>query len=216
MSNCFSGEAIDAYLLKRMNEEEARSFEEHYFNCPRCFEEVARREEIIRVIKTRGGEIFARPAPETRPSPAARVLGFFTPRQWAFVSLTVAALVVIVFAGLPHSRPAPPHFVLDGEDILRGESLTLISPVIGVKGAPASFEWKALEGAAVYKVSLYEGSMLLWSDETRDSRLTVPEDVKARLVPGRRYSWQVKAFSAQGLLVSVSSRVQFEIGPASK
>ncbi len=216
MKNCFSDEAIDAYLLERMSEEEARSFEEHYFNCPKCFQEVARREELIRVIKTRGAQIFSGPAPEAPPSPAARVLGFFTPRQWAFVSLTVVALLVIIFAGIPRSRPAPPHFVLDGEDILRGESLTLISPVIDVKGAPASFEWKALEGAAVYKVSLYEGSKLLWSQETRDKQLAVPEDVKSRLLPGRRYSWQVKAFSAQGQLVSVSSRVQFEISPASK
>lgn len=213
MKNCFSDEAIDAYLLKRMGEEEARSFEEHYFNCPKCFQEVARREELIRVIKARGPEIFAS---EPRPSPASRVLGFFTPRQWAFVSLTVVALLVIIFAGIPRSRPAPPHFVLDGEDILRGESLTLISPVIDVKGAPASFEWKALEGAADYKVSLYDGPELLWSKETRENQLAVPEDVKSRLLPGRRYSWQVKAFSAQGQLVSVSSRVQFEIGPASK
>jgi hypothetical protein len=216
MKNCFSDEQIDAYLLKRMDEEEARSFEEHYFNCPRCFDEVARRDELIRVIKTRGREIFAGASPAAARSRATRVWSFFTPRQWAFVSLTVAALLVVIFVGLPRSRPAPPHFVLDGEDILRGESLTLISPVIDIKGAPASFEWKALDGAAVYKVSLYEDSGLLWSDETRDSRLAVPESVKARLVPGHRYSWQVKAFSPQGLLISVSSRVQFEIGPASK
>ncbi len=217
MRNCYSSEEIDSYLLKRMTEGESRAFEEHYFNCPRCFAELSAREEIVRVIKSRGSEIFAvpAPAPEARPSLAHRVLGFFTPRQWAFVSLAVAALVVIVFWGLPRTRPAP-TFVLDGEDIVRGESLTLISPVIDVKGAPSFFEWRSLEGAAEYKVSLFSGSTLLWAASTPDNRIVVPEEVKSQLRPGQKYSWQVKAFSAQGLLISVSSRVHFELSPAAK
>lgn len=218
MKNCFADEDIDAYLLRRMSEEEIRSFEEHYFNCPRCFQEVAARDELIRVIKSRGPEIFNEPSPAFVPKPSRthQVLGFFTPRQWAFVSLTVIALLVIIFAGIPRSRPAPPHFVLDGEDILRGESLTLISPVIDIRGTPASFEWRSFEGAAEYKVSLYEGTTSIWTAVTKDDRMVIPEDVKAKLAPGHRYSWQVKAFSREGGLISVSSRVHFKIIPTPK
>jgi hypothetical protein len=218
MKACFSDEDIDAYLFKKMSEEEARAFEEHYFNCPRCFQEVAARDELVRVIKSRGPEIFSETVPAFVPKPSRtrRVFEFFTPRQWAFVSLTVIALLVILFAGLPRFRPEPPHFVLDGEDILRGGSLTLISPVIDIKGAPTSFEWRSFEGAAEYKVSLYDGKTLLWTSVTKDSRMIIPEDIKAKLSSGQNYSWQVKAFSPEGRLISVSSRVHFEIRPASK
>lgn len=218
MRKCYSDEQIDAYLLKRMTAEESRAFEEHYFDCRRCFAEVAARDELIGLIKKRGAELFPRraPVPEVRPSATRRVLDFFTPRQWAFVGLTVIALLVIIFGAIPRSHTGQPHFVLDGEDILRGESLTLISPVIDVKGAPAYFAWKSLDGAATYKVYLYSGTKPLWSDTTKENRMFVPDEVKSKLVPGQRYSWQVKAFSPQGLLVSVSSRVQFEISPVAK
>jgi hypothetical protein len=217
MKKCFKDNEIDMYILGRLPEDEARVFEEHYFNCPRCFQRVAEREELVSVIKARGDEIFVRSsiAEAEKPSWVHKVLDFFTPRQWVFVSLTVLALLVIIFGFMPRQRPPAPHFVLDGEDVLRGESLTLISPMIDIKGTPASFEWKALEGAAEYKVSLY-GQTLIWSATTKDSRMSLPPEVKAKLVPGQKYSWQVKAFSPQGLLVAVSSRVHFAISPASK
>ena len=34
------------------------------------------------------------------------------------------------------------------------------------------------------------------------------------MTAGKKYSWQVKAFSPQGTLIAVSSRVQFTINPA--
>lgn len=212
MMKCFKDEEIDAYLLRRLPEDGVQAFEEHYFGCARCFRRVAEKEELLAVIKKRGAEIFGGPsAPESpRESWLAKVLDFFTPRQWAFVGLSVVALAVILFWLMPAQRPAPPHFVLDGEDILRGETLALISPVIDVKTAPALFEWRALDGAAEYKVSLY-GQSPIWSAMTKDTKIDIPEEVKAKLEPGQKYSWQVKAFSAQGLLISVSSRVHFQI-----
>jgi hypothetical protein len=212
MKKCFKDEEIDAYLLHRLPEDGIQAFEEHYFCCSRCFRRVAEREELLAVIKKRRSEIFGgSSAPETpRESWPAKVLDFFTPRQWVFVGLSVIALAVILFWLMPARRPAPPHFVLDGEDILRGETLALISPVIDVKTAPALFEWRALDGAADYKVSLY-GQSPIWSAMTKETKIDIPEEVKAKLEPGQKYSWQVKAFSAQGLLISVSSRVHFQI-----
>ncbi len=61
-----------------------------------------------------------------------------------------------------------------------------------------------------YQVSIYNGK-LLWKTTTRDSRLSLPDDVKALMIAGTKYSWQVKAFSPQGTLIAVSSRVQFTI-----
>ena len=68
----------------------------------------------------------------------------------------------------------------------------------------------ALGADVEYQVSIFNGR-LLWKTTTRDSRLTLPDDVKALMTAGQKYSWQVKAFSLQGTLIAVSSRVQFTI-----
>jgi len=210
---CFKDEEIDSYLLSRMSEGEEKALEEHYFNCRKCFRRVEERQELLTVIKTRGAEIFAGSASKVgaKPSLMTRFLDFFTPRQWVFVSLTVIALLVIILGYMPGRRPAPPRFVLDGEDILRGETLTLISPVIDVKAVPAAFEWRPLDGASEYRVYLYYDEKPIWSAPTKDTKIALPDEVMSKLEPGHKYSWQVKAFSLQGFLVSVSSRVHFQI-----
>jgi hypothetical protein len=50
-----------------------------------------------------------------------------------------------------------------------------------------------------------------WSDTTKKNFVVLPEDIKKSLASGEKYSWQVKAFSTEGTLISVSSRVQFKI-----
>jgi len=107
-------------------------------------------------------------------------------------------------------RGSSPQFVMTGEETVRGASLTLISPVDGVKGVPAEFRWQALGENVEYQVSIYD-ERLVWKTSTKESRIIPPEDVKLRMAAGRAYSWQVKAFSREGTLIAVSSRVQFAI-----
>ena len=211
MKNCESDDRIDAYLLGRMSEEERTAFEEHYFNCSSCFTAVSERQVLISVIRSRGGEIF--PESESAALPEVSRAGKFsraiTPHRWAYAAIAVA-LVLLVIGLIPRRGPAPPHFVLDGEEVLRGESLTLVSPSNDILGAPQAFEWKPLPDAAEYKVSLYDEA-LIWSITTKDSRSPLPEEIKAKLVPGRRYSWQVKAFSPQGQLLALSAKYYFQV-----
>ncbi|MGB7297319.1 MAG: hypothetical protein WBC70_17210, partial [Candidatus Aminicenantales bacterium] len=103
-----------------------------------------------------------------------------------------------------------PQFVLSDNEIVRGKSLTLISPVIDVKSVPSFFEWRQLGEDVEYKIFVYN-SDLLWSASTKDTRIAVPEEVKQQMVAGQKYSWQVKAFSAKGALIAVSSMVQFQV-----
>jgi len=53
----------------------------------------------------------------------------------------------------------------------------------------------------------------LWKTTTNENRVVLPDEVKAKMVPGERYSWQVKAFGPDGSLIAVSSRVQFLVSP---
>ena len=212
MNKCRYEGWIDGYLLGKLSEKETEAFEKHYFECAPCFAKLAERNEIVGVLK-RDRSVFAaeeRPAIETpRVAWYDRAFSYFAPRQWVFAG-AAAALLVAVLAITPLFRSAPPEFVLNGEETVRGSSLTLISPVIDVGSVPAFFEWKALGTDMEYQVSIYNGK-LLWKTTTRESRLSLPDDVKALMTAGTKYSWQVKAFSPQGTLIAVSSRVQFTI-----
>lgn len=212
MKTCHFEDRIDGYLLGKLDAKSAGEFEEHYFNCSSCFEKLVERDEVIGILK-RDRSVFAaeeRPAIEAkRAAWYDRAFAFLTPRQWAFAG-AAAALLVAVLTVTPLFRNAPPEFVLSGEDTVRGESLTLISPVIDIGAVPAYFEWKSLGSDVEYLVSIYNGK-LLWKTTTRNNRISLPSEVKAMMTAGTKYSWQVKAFSPQGTLIAVSSRVQFTI-----
>jgi hypothetical protein len=207
---------IDDYLLNRLEGAAKEQFEEHYFNCSSCFQTMEERDALVSTIKARGAWIFKEePAAERRDWVPAwkRALASFTPRQWATVGLAAAVVLFAVFGILPRFQGQTPQFVLSDNEVVRGESLTLISPVIDVGSVPGYFEWRKLGEDVEYKIFVYNSS-LLWTQATRDTRIAVPDKVKQQMVAGQKYSWQVKAFSPKGTLIAVSSRVQFQVSPA--
>ncbi|MBM3296102.1 MAG: zf-HC2 domain-containing protein [Candidatus Aminicenantes bacterium] len=210
MNSCRFRQAIDDYLLQRLGEEEKAGFEEHFFNCRDCFEELKAREEILRVIKARGGEIFtggAEPAGEAI-EPGRRAALRFKP-WWGMAALAAAAALVLILY-LPRRQAPSPVFTLGQDEIVRGETLVLLSPAGPVGPAGILFEWQPLSRKARYALFLYEGE-LLWSVETDDTRLELPEEWRQRLMPGRTYSWEVKAYSPPGTLITASAKAEFRI-----
>ena len=213
MNKCKFEDQIDSYLLNKLEGGDKDIFEEHYFNCTSCFRKMEERNELITAIKARGAWIFKEePVPERKSLVPTfeRVYSYFTPRQWATVGISAAVLLVAVFGILPLFRGPAPQFYLSETEVVRGESLSLISPIIDVKMAPSFFEWRELGQDVEYKIFIYN-QKLLWTASTKETRIDVPEDVKLMMVPGYKYSWQVRAFSPKGALIAVSSRVQFEI-----
>jgi len=216
MTMCRFEQKIDDYLLNRLKEEEKAEFEEHYFNCVSCFEKTLKQDELIGVIKNKES-LFAEqkhPAREASPAPwYDHVFAFLTPKQWALAGAAAALVLVTVLTIIPNGGKVTPKFVLNGEETVRGESLTLISPIIDISAVPSSFEWKRLGEELEYSISIYNHD-LLWKATTRDNRIVLPDEVKAKMSAGQKYSWQVRAFSKDGTLIAVSSRVQFQIKPA--
>jgi hypothetical protein len=216
MRKCLFADQIDDYLLNRLEGETKERFEEHYFNCPSCFREMEERDTLISTIKSQGARLFREPAVAKRGDwvPAwKRALSSFTPRQWAPVGVAAAALLLVIFGALPLFKGSSPQFVLSENEVVRGESLTLMSPIIDVRSVPTYFEWKPLGQDVEYKISLYNGD-LLWTASTRETRILVPEETRQHMLPGQHFAWQVRAFSTRGALIAVSSKVQFQIEPA--
>jgi hypothetical protein len=212
MRKCLFEDQIDDYLLNRLEGEAKDRFEEHYFNCSSCFARLKERAEVVSAVKTRGAWLFARdhePARKAWEPAFDRISAFLTPRQWVTAAVAAGVILVAVFGVLPALRQQVPQFVLSESEVVRGQSLTLISPLIDVKSVPAYFEWSRLDQAAEYKISVFNGK-LLWSTTTTENKIAVPDNIKQQMVAGQKYSWQVRAFSSKGALVAVSSRVQFQ------
>ncbi len=213
MKKCKFEDLIDDYLYNRLDEAQKEAFESHYFECSRCFEKMRERDEMISVIKAKGSEIFQDVyAPEkSGRSWLESVYAFLTPRQWTLAAVSAVIILVVALAIVPQFKTESPEFFIN-EDLVRGSSITLISPVIdNLKQAPSEFRWQALGDDVDYRIFIYHEEELLWSTDTKDNFVNLTQEIKDLLTPGHKYSWQVKAFSPEGTLISVSSRVQFNM-----
>jgi hypothetical protein len=214
MRNCKFEEMIDNYLFNRLTEDEKSTFEEHYFNCPSCFEKMVERDELVAAIKYKGQEIFK----DEYVAEAAKgetwwekVTSFLTPRQWTTAAISAALIAVIVFGVLPMLKHTSPQFYIYDDDAVRGSKITLISPVWESETVPSKFEWQKMGEDVEYKIYIYDKDKVVWNYATKDNSIIIPVNIKNTFVSGKIYSWQVKAFSAEGTLVSLSSKVQFKI-----
>src|SRR5512139_1144652 len=157
MRKCLFADRIDDYLMNKLNEGVREQFEEHYFNCPSCFQEMEERDALISTIKSQVAWLFMAPSASERRDwvPAwKRALSSFTPRQWATVGVAAAAFLIVIFGVMPRFRGSSPQFILSETEVVRGESLTLMSPIIDVRAVPTFFEWKSLGQDVEYRISL--------------------------------------------------------------
>jgi hypothetical protein len=213
MKMCKCELLIDDYLFDRLDDEKKKKFEEHYFNCQYCFEKMVERDELISIIKQKGDMIFQDEyvvEEERGATSFEKIASFFTPKQWALIPVYTALLLIVIFIFIPYFKPAPPQFFIS-EDRVRGESITLISPIIDIKTVPTKFEWKASGEDVEYKIYIYDNGDKLWDTTTKDNFIVLPEKVRKQMTLGEKYCWEVKAFSPAGTLIAISSKVHFKI-----
>lgn len=215
MRKCPHEVKIDTYLAGKLGETESVEFEDHYFNCPPCFQKTYERNELMTFIRREGDSVFATvPAPKPAPAKVSlwdRVGALLTPKQWVTAAVTAALLLVVVLGVAPRLHRTVPAFTFSGDETVRGETLALLSPSGDVAAAPATFSWKPVRGTVEYTITLASGSETLWTATTPDATITLPDGVKAKLAAGAAYSWQVKAYAAQGTLLATSAKTAFKI-----
>ncbi len=213
MKICKCEYLIDDYLVDRLDDEKKNKFEEHYFNCHYCFEKMVERYELISLIKQKGDVIFQDEYVVEEEKGATwleKIASFLTPKQWTLIPVYTALLLIVIFIFIPYFKPAPPQFFIS-EDRVRGESITLISPVIDIKIVPSKFEWKDSGEDVEYKIRIYDDGKKLWTATTKDNFIVLPEKIKKQMALDKKYSWEVKAFSPEGTLIAISSKVHFKI-----
>lgn len=210
MRKCKFEDLIDNYLLNRLDEDKKKKFEEHYFNCPHCFEKIVERNELISVIKHKGDMIFQDEyeVDETKNVTwVEKIVSLLTPKQWAATAVSAFLLLIIfcclIFHVIPKSGPTTPSFPPPDDQAERGAQ-------IKIKVVPSKIEWSTLGENVEYKICIYDNGDKLWSTTTKENFIALPEEVKKRMTLGEMYSCEVKAFSTQGLL-KASGRTQFKI-----
>lgn len=88
------GELAELYVRGRLNDADRAAFEEHYFGCDACFEEVQRLEQFIAGVREMDLESIPEPAPVPAPVIAMPVW-----RQPVFYGAMAACLAMGVLTG---------------------------------------------------------------------------------------------------------------------
>jgi len=183
-TTCPKPAELQAVLERRGSEEERLSRLDHVMACPECLREF----ELLRTIHS------ASP----RPRYGARVLAVA-----ASVALLASATVLWRATSLTTSGV---------QDTLRGQAVSmLLQPVDGaLLDFPATFNWRAIEGARRYRVEFIdEGGEVVLARQTSDTTLALATD--STLVAGDTYRWWVIADLAGGRQVrAVPWRVRFQ------
>ena len=88
------GEIAELYVRGRLKDADRAAFEEHYFGCDACFEEVQRLEQFIAGVREMDLESIVEPAPVPAP-----VIVMPVWRQPAFLGAMAACLAMGVLSG---------------------------------------------------------------------------------------------------------------------
>jgi hypothetical protein len=141
---------------------------------------------------------------------AGRRRGFWSPGVLAACGAAAALLLAAVMPALRNSTlPA----VRDGHEI-RGTSLLALEPV-GEVSPPVRFRWASPIDAARYEVEVRdEERRLVFSLPSGPDELALTPDRLAQLEPGRPYTWQVIARTAEGEEIMRSTLQSFAVSPA--
>ncbi len=115
---------ISRYLLNELSEDENLKFEEHYFKCEECFNELKAAEEALNLIKDEGSTLFQKTRKikkESAKSFIDKILsGFVNPVRMgiAFATMAVVFVLLYVFYNLSSNKTAP-IIADDGRDSIK-------------------------------------------------------------------------------------------------
>jgi anti-sigma factor RsiW len=199
---------------------------EHLSDCPRCqteltllnyFENAAPTPDEERAVRW----ISARLEEETIGGPAPlQAHGAVLPRRSAsramnlagFALATVALGAAITIGLREHRVPELTQPSLVAPIVLRSAAIRTLSPAGVVDAAPEALRWEPQTGAASYSVQLMEVDRAgMWSAETRDATISLPEALRAQIVPGKPLLWEVVAKDAAGRAVAWSGEQPFKV-----
>ena len=135
-------------------------------------------------------------------------------RLWVPVgALAAIALTVLLF--VRSSREPELQANLGHETtVYRSQELQTIAPAGELRDAPKTLTWKAVSGAALYKVVITEVDHTeVWRAESKDTLMTIPAAVLIKMKAGKPFLWKVSALDPQGVVLASSQAQRFVVVP---
>ncbi len=135
-------------------------------------------------------------------------------RVWIPVG-AVAAIALAALLFLRSSREPELQANL-GHDttVYRSQELQTIAPAGELREAPKTLTWKAVSGAATYRVAITEVDHTeVWRGESSDTLMTMPAPVLAKMKAGKPFLWTVSALDPQGVVLASSQAQRFVVIP---
>jgi hypothetical protein len=130
-------------------------------------------------------------------------------------ALVLAGVLVAIAVGLQLHHAAAPAISGsndNGAEVLRSQSFAILAPQGDVRKAPDEVRWEAAPSAARYEVRLLEvDHNELWKGETTQTTLSLPANIRARMVPAKTLLFQVTAFTVDGRKVGESEVIRFRV-----
>ena len=194
---------------------------EHVAECPRCEAELALWNSFETAPSTGATEeadvAWVVERLRTRFAPAPRVIrpapGRFTMRTVRPVLAIAAAALLIVSVGYLALDPSPR--IRSGpmqNGVYRSLTLRLIEPIGDLAEPPREFSWLAIPDAVDYDVQVLEiDRTVLWRTSSTSTRVVLPRELVAQLVPGKTVLWNVTARSATGAAIASSDTQRFRV-----
>ena len=191
-------------------------FLEHVARCPSCRPRMQVLAQVRAELEARAGMVpeagMTREETRTLRRAAVEQLRLMRPpaRRLSLRAMQVAAAAVVVLAlgylylnNSPYSRLA-----------VRGSAsfeLRLLGPGPHLRSAPANFSWSDVPGRDDFRFVLVDdGLNTLYEVETEATGLSLPNNVRMRLLRGRAYLWTVLALDDNRRELASASRV-FEV-----
>lgn len=174
----FEADTVAAYAEGRMDPDERARFEDHLAICAPCREEMI---AVRRILDTRRTSLLRSPL------------------------LLAAAASVVLLVAVPlirhggENQPGP-GAVLHRSFPTAGAPVETVAPLNDAEvqgGTPLRFVWRNEEEGSTFRLTLLdEEGNLVWSTNTGDTTVAVPEEI--RLDRGGVYFWYVDALSPDG------------------
>jgi hypothetical protein len=231
-SSCPDVEQLGQYADGTIDATSLRKVGSHVAACQHCkselallreFEEAAVRPEeerqvawISAKLQDRSEEILA-----SRSTQRAERLPWWktllTLPALSRAALALGAILIVVSGSIYLRRSSAPvlNTTLDsGRDVLRSNTVHLISPKGDLARKPSLLEWEAVPGAVRYQVRVIEVDRTeLWKAETSAVGIQLPDEVRAKIQPLKSLRWQVTALDSSGKPIGSSSSESFRLSP---
>jgi hypothetical protein len=144
-----------------------------------------------------------------------RVFGRGPTRIWVPAGAVLAVAIAVLLLLKPSREPELRADLGQGPSIARSQEVETVGASGEVPAAPMTLEWRAVDGAAEYKIALMEVDRVpFWNSQTAANTVSVPATVRDKMLPGKPVLWQVTALDAQGKVLATSQIQRFLVSPS--